>query len=91
MTIQSVTNPPGLITMTGPVAYAKAVEHAQAAARAVDHGYHESAKTHASVAQAFAAIATAEATARVSADFGHHPDGGWGVHTHPEGKPWWDR
>ncbi|MFE4778034.1 hypothetical protein [Streptomyces sp. NPDC056713] len=88
MTTQSVTN---LITMSGPVAYAKAVEHAQHAAKAADHGSHERARTMAAVAEAFAAIATAEATARVSADFGHHPDGGWKVHTHPEDRPWWDR
>ncbi|MFF1594309.1 hypothetical protein ACFVY0_40430 [Streptomyces sp. NPDC058286] len=91
MTAESVTNLPDLITMAGPVAYAKAVGHAQAAALAADRGSHERARTYAAVAQAFAAIATAEATARVSADFGHHPDGGWQVHTHPGNRPWWDR
>ncbi|MFF0747339.1 hypothetical protein ACFYVL_43870 [Streptomyces sp. NPDC004111] len=82
-----------LITMTGPVAYAKAVEHAQRAAEYADEGKPATAQAFAEVAQAFAAIAAAEAAARSSAPAqGFYPEGGWRQHTHPEPmKPWWDQ
>jgi hypothetical protein len=50
-------------TMTGPEAYAKAVEHAQEADRIISsdiyHASHDRAAAHAAISQAFAAIATA--------------------------------
>lgn len=91
MTTEAVTTPTDLITMAGPVAYAKAVQHAQSAAESAELGDHESARTNAAVATAFAAIAGAEANARCSALVGRYPEGGWKQHTHPEDKPWWAR
>ncbi|MCX4971025.1 hypothetical protein OHA98_41155 [Streptomyces sp. NBC_00654] len=71
-----------LPTMTGPEAYSRAVEHALRAAAYAEGGSPASARTHAAVAQAFAAIATAEATARSGAR--GWPAGGWADHTHPD-------
>ncbi|MEV6726999.1 hypothetical protein AB0M94_39525 [Streptomyces xanthochromogenes] len=74
-----------LTTMSGAEAYAAAVEFARDAAGAVGRGENGTAQALASVAQAFAAVAAAEATARTSArGTNHYPAGGWRVHTHPE-------
>ncbi len=69
--------------MTGPEAYEKAVEHANLAAR-TSQTPHDAAIRHAAIAQAYAAIAQAEATARASAKSGHYPGGGWVKITHPD-------
>ncbi|MFB6593943.1 hypothetical protein [Streptomyces diastaticus] len=74
-------------TMTGPEAYAKAVEYALKAARHADANTQHSnasAAASAAVSQAFAAIAQAEATARGTARDGYHPGGGWSDITHPD-------
>ncbi|MFD5184051.1 hypothetical protein ACFWMQ_15845 [Streptomyces sp. NPDC058372] len=73
-------------TMTGPEAYAKAVEYARRAARLADDDTERNrdrAQTAAAVSRAFAAIAQAEATARGTARDGYYPGGGWGEITHP--------
>jgi len=71
-----------LTTITGPEAYAKAVEHAQHAEEHV--GVNSPiAQQHAAVSQAYAAIARAEAAARGIAKPGYLPEGGWDQHTHP--------
>ncbi|AXU16811.1 hypothetical protein [Streptomyces clavuligerus] len=71
-------------TMTGPQAYALAVEHAHRAARYADGGSPAAARTHAAIATAYAQIATAEATARASAEPGRYPGDGWDTHTDPD-------
>lgn len=74
-----------LTTMTGPEAYAKAVEYATKAAEFVDNNPNSAAAHQmAAVSRAFAAIAQAEATARASAKPGYLPGGGWDRHTHPD-------
>lgn len=83
MTTQSETT-----TMTGPEAYAKAVEYAQQAVDKVDHYGLTAQIGHdvqalAAISQAFAAIAQAEATARGSARPGFYPEGGWADITAP--------
>ncbi|MFF4403634.1 hypothetical protein [Streptomyces sp. NPDC001404] len=71
--------------MTGPEAYAKAVEYANKAAEYADARTGAStAQSLASVAQAYAAIAAAEATARCSARPGYLPGGGWSQITDPD-------
>lgn len=73
-----------LTTMTGPEAYAKAVEYATKAAEYADKNPNSAAAHQlAAVSRAFAAIAQAEATARISAQKGFLPGGGWDRHTHP--------
>ena len=74
-----------LPTMTGPEAYAKAVEYATKAAEYADKNPNSAAAHQlAAVSRAFAAIAQAEATARTSAKHGYLPGGGWTRHTDPD-------
>lgn len=60
----AMTAAPELTTMTGPEAYAKAVEYASLAAECVERGYGDNAQNLAAVAQAYAAIATAHGSVK---------------------------
>lgn len=80
-----MTTATDLPTMTGPEAYAKAVEYATKAAEYVDKNPNSAAAHQlAAVSRAFAAIAQAEAAARASAQPGYLPGGGWSRHTDPD-------